>query len=53
MSIKNAERVKRGTDTGIQFKNIVSGHKIQQWRRLLSSATNKTSLIAYLVEEWK
>lgn len=31
----------------------MSGHKIQQWRRLLSSATNKTRLIAHLVEEWK
>jgi len=25
-SIKDAERVKRGADTGIQFKNIAPGH---------------------------
>jgi len=52
-SIKDAERVKRGADTGIQFKNIASGHKIQQWRKLLSSPSNKTSLTKFLVEDWK
>ena len=52
ISIKDSERVDRG-DTGIQFRNIMPGHKIQQWRRLLSSTRNKASLITYLVEEWK
>jgi len=52
-SIKDAERVKRGADTGIQFKNIASGHKIQQWRKLLSSPSNKTSLTKFLGEDWK
>jgi len=52
-SIKDAERVKRGADTGIQFKNIAPGHKIQQWRKLLSSPAYKTSLTKFLVEEWK
>ena len=53
MSIKHSERANRGADIGIQFKNIVSGHNIQQWRKLLCSAANKTSLIKFLVEEWK
>ena len=34
MSIKNAERANRGSDTEIKFKNIAPGHKIQQWRKL-------------------
>lgn len=33
MSIKHSERANRGADLGIQFKNIVSGHNIQQWRK--------------------
>ena len=49
-SIKDAERVKRGADTGIQFKNIAPGHKIQQWRKLLSSPANKTSLTKFLMK---
>ena len=35
-SIKNAERVNRGSDSGILFSNIVAGHKVRQWRGLLS-----------------
>ena len=33
--IKNAERVNRGSDSGILFSNIVAGHKVKQWRGLL------------------
>lgn len=33
MSIKHSERANRGADMGIQFKNIVSGHNIQQWKK--------------------
>jgi len=29
-SIKNAERVNRGSDSGILFSNIVAGHKVKQ-----------------------
>ena len=36
-SIKNAERSNRGSTTGIQFPNMAPGHRIQQWRKLLSS----------------
>ena len=39
--IKDAERVNRGSDSGILFSNIVAGHKVKQWRRLLSSSKSK------------
>lgn len=50
-SIKNAERVNRGSDSGLLFSNIVAGHKIKQWRRLLSSPKCKSNLIKFLA--WK
>ena len=52
-SIKNAERENRGCTTGTQFRNIAPGHQIQQWRKFLSCSANKTSLIRFLVAEWK
>ena len=53
MSIKDAERSNSSAETGIQFQNIAPGHKIQQWRKLLCSPANKTTLIRFLVEQWK
>lgn len=53
LSIKNAERVKRGSDGGLLFTNIVAGHKIKQWRRLLSSSESKTNLIKFIVQDWQ
>ena len=50
-SIQDAERVNRGADTTIQHKNLVGGHYVRQWRKFLCS--NKSSLITFLVEEWK
>ena len=52
-SIKNAERSNRGTTTGIQFRNMTPGHRIQQWRKFLSSSANRANLIRFLVAEWK
>lgn len=52
-SIKDAERLNRGGDTTLQYKNLAGGHHVQQWRKFLCSPTNKTSLIKFLVEEWK
>ncbi len=52
-SIKNAERVKRGSNSGVVFSNIAGGHRIKQWRRLLSSSKSKTNLINYLIADWK
>ena len=51
-SIKNAERVRRSTGK-LEFSSIIPIQKIQQWHSLLSSGTNKTSLVAFLKEEWK
>ena len=50
-SIKNAERVNRGSD--ILFSSIVAGHKVKQWRCLLSSPKSKSNLIKFLVQDWQ
>ena len=52
-SIKNAERENRGSASAVQFRNIAPGHRIQPWRKILSSSDNKTNLIRFLVAEWK
>ena len=52
-SIKNVERSNRGSTTGIQFRNMAPGHRIQQWRKFLGSSANKANLIRFLVAEWK
>ena len=52
-SIKDAERQKRGSGTGIKFSSIVPGHKIKKWRNFLSEADNKTRLIEFIVSDWK
>ena len=52
-SIKNAERVNKGCTIGIPFRNIAPGHRIQQWRKFLSSSAKKANLIRFLVAEWK
>ena len=53
MSIKIAERLNRVTGTDVQYKNIIGGHVIQQWRKFLCNSYNKSSLIKFLTEEWK
>lgn len=52
-SIKDAERVKRGSDSALQHKDLVGGHYVRQWRKFLCSSSNKSSLIKFLVAEWK
>lgn len=52
-SIKIAERANRGCTTGIQFRNIAPGHRIQQWRKFITHSANKANLIRFLVAEWK
>ena len=52
-SIKNADKSNRGSTTGIQFRNMAPGHRIQQWRMFLSSSANKANPIRFLVGEWK
>lgn len=53
MFTKNTERVNRGANTEIQFKNIAPGHKIQHWRKLFCIPANKTALNRFNVDEWK
>jgi len=52
-SIKDAERCNWGSTTYIQYKNIARDHHIQQWRKFLCNPCNKSSLIQFIVEEWK
>ena len=53
LSIKNAERSKRGEVPGVQLAQISASQLVKQWRKFLSEVKNKTSLIKFLVEEWK
>ena len=44
--------MQRECTIGIHFRNIAPGHRIQQWRKFLSSSANKANLIRFLVAEW-
>ena len=52
-SIKNAQREKRGSETGHEFRYIKADHKIHQWRKFLSNAKNRSLLIKFISEEWQ
>ena len=52
-SIKSAERIQRGSEKGIAFNNIMPGHKIKNWRRLLSCTDRKNKLTAFVTESWE
>lgn len=52
-SIKDSERLARGEDLGMELKNITSSQVVRQWRKFLSHIGNKSSLIMFLVQEWK
>ena len=50
-SIKNTERINRGADTGIQFKNISPGHKflVQEWKEISQRMKlKKQSVVCYM-----
>ena len=53
ISIKNAEREKRGS-AGQLVVQIASGQQMcpRQWKKFLSSGSNKTNLMKFLAEEW-
>ena len=51
--IKNAEREKRGTEFGNEFRNIQSEHKVQQWRKFLLNPKNEKAFKEFAVEGWK
>ena len=46
-SMKSAERIQRDSTEGIAFSNIMSGHKIKNWRRLLSCTESKNKLLPF------
>ena len=52
-SIKSAERVNRGSQTGVMFIEIRPAHKIKNWKRLLASTETKSKLTKFLAERWK
>ena len=52
-SIKQTERVNRGADNSLQYKNLAARHHVQQWKKFLYGSSNKTSVIRFLTEEWK
>ena len=53
LSIKNIERKLRGEETNHQLRNISSTQIVRQWRDFLKGIGNKTSLISFVVNEWK
>jgi len=52
-SIKNAETCNRGSGSRTPVKRIIPGHKIKQWGKFLDSFNNESSIISFLVDEWK
>jgi hypothetical protein len=53
LSIKQTERTLRGSELGIRCTNIVPGHKIQQWQRLLACGDSKMKMISFIFEQWQ
>ena len=53
LSIKNSEQLLRGEESGHQLCNITSTQIVRQWRSFLTRVTNKTSLITFIVGEWR
>ena len=53
LSIKNIERQLRGEKTDHQLRNITSTQIVRQWRSFLKGVGNKTSLLSFVVNEWK
>jgi len=52
ISIKNTDRVARGSQASISFSQIAREHRIKQWRNFLCNSQNKTRLIEFLVSDW-
>ena len=52
-SIKTAERANHGSKDGIVFSQIKGGHRIKNWKRMLTSTKTKDILTKFLAESWK
>ena len=46
VTIKQADRDKRGEDTGTKFKNIAPGHRVQLWRAFCQVLTTSQVLLS-------
>ena len=53
VSIKSLERTNRGEEQGLQLHSITATQLVRQWRAFLRQMNNKSSLIEFLVQEWK
>ena len=51
--IKNREIPLRGEETGHELQDITSTQMVRQWRSFLIKVINKTSLISFIVNEWR
>lgn len=53
LSVKEGERERRKTKTSLQYSNIQSGHKVQQWNKFISSSSNKVQFLRFIAAEWE
>jgi len=51
--MKGGERERRGIPSATRYSNIQAGHKIQQWKKFLSTSDNKQQFINFIGEEWQ
>lgn len=51
-SIKSAERVGRVSKEGLLFLEVKSGHRIRNYKRLLTNTHSKNRLTKFLVQSW-
>jgi len=52
-SIKKYERLVRGEKLGLKFQDITASQIVRQFRSLLAHVGNNSSLISFLVSEWR
>ena len=43
----------RGSQEGVKFKTIRAGHKIKNWRRLLTCTETKNKFTKFLADSWQ
>ena len=53
LSIKNIERLRRCSTDFMSVGNILPGHKVGQFDKMLKQSENKTALINHFVKEWQ
>ena len=54
VSIRNAERAKRSScSEGAKCKNILQAYPIKSWKKFMSTQTNKTEVVHFLVSQRK